>query len=922
MSGINIFYQNVRGLRTKLAPLKTNLQTFGNYDVIILTETWLYPSISNSELGFYGYQLYRLDRNYNNNLCTRGGGVLIAVRSTYQTVLISTNISTVEHVFIHITDPSINIIVGAVYIPPNTPLQLYESHADIVDVIFSKYTNSKFLLCGDYNFPGVDWSSDELGLIASGDLNPTSHAIIDSFSYHNFFQLNSNLNSFGRILDLVFSSANNVSVVPAIEYLVIPDHYHPPLSIKFPVKSLSENTTARTYKDFKSANYSAISEFLNYYNWESTFLLYSIEDAAVVFNEALLQSIEWFVPSKTFKLPKFPMWTSNVLKNLILDKKRAHATFKRTKSRLDYNTYSELRAKCKRLSKSDYQAYIKNTEVMLYHKPATFWKYTRDLNHSSSIPCTVRLINETACTPLDSAILFSKYFSSVFNSPLPSSTPLPHYNTYPYALPSNCHFNIDDVHAALSNLKNNSSNGPDGISARLLYNCRDSMVYPLFILFRRSIDEGVFPDIWKTCSVTPVYKSGDPSFVSNYRPISILPNIAKLFESIIYHCTQRSLNHIIIDDQHGFRQGKSTVTSCLAFTTYILDSFEQGCQVDAVFTDFRKAFDTVDHARLICQLEKLGIGNPLLSWLQSYLINRRQFVKVHGSSSDLTLIPSGVPQGGHLSPLLFILFINSVKNFLPHTKVLLFADDIKIFLKIRSPSDCLKLQSDLNSFNEWTQALGLTLNISKCHIMTFSRKRQHIFHPYHLSDTPLERVFAVKDLGFHLTPSLSFENHINITIGKALKVLGFLKRNTTLFTSVPCLRVLYFSLVRSTLEYGIVVWHPHLAKDQLRLERVQNRFLAYVAFLLKIPHPQHDYTSISSTLNIPSLASRRRDADISFITSLLRGTIDSPDLLSAISFRVPLYPTRSHSLFHIPTHRTNFNHNHPIHRMLRILNSS
>jgi hypothetical protein len=363
------------------------------------------------------------------------------------------------------------------------------------------------------------------------------------------------------------------------------------------------------------------------------------------------------------------------------------------------------------------------------------------------------------------------------------------------------------------------------------------IVFPLFHLFRRSLDEGVFPDVWKTFSVTSVFKSGDPSLVSNYRPISILPHIAKLFESIVYHCTKRNLNYIIIDDQHGFRQGKSTVTSSLVFTTYILNSFKQSCQVDAVLTDLRKAFDTVDHARLIYKLEKLGIGNPLLSWLQSYLSNRKQFVKVHGTPSELTHIPSGVSQGDHLSPLLFILFINSVKTFLPFTKVLLFADDIKIFLKISFPSNCHKLQSDLNSFNTWTQAVGLTLNINKCHIMTFSRKRQPIFHPYLLSDTMLERVFAVKDLGFHLTPSLSFQNHINITIGKALKVLGFIKRNITNFTSIPCLRVLYFTLVRSILEYGMVVWHPYLAKDQLRLDRVQNHFLAYVAFLLKIPHP-------------------------------------------------------------------------------------
>jgi len=206
--------------------------------------------------------------------------------------------------------------------------------------------------------------------------------------------------------------------------------------------------------------------------------------------------------------------------------------------------------------------------------------------------------------------------------------------------------------------------------------------------------------------------------------------------------------------------------------------------------------------------------------------------------------------------------------------------------------------------------------------MSFSRKRVPLIHPYTLNGFPLKRVFEVKDLGFYLTPTLSFENHINITIGRALKVLGFIKRNTRLFTSIPCLRALYFSLVRSTLEYGIVVWQPYLARDQLRIERVQNRFLAYTAYILNISHPLHDYSTIRSSLNVSTLSSRRFDADINFISALLNGSIDAPDLLSSVSFRIPVYPTRNHSLYYVPSHRTNYNHNHPIHRMLRLLNTT
>jgi hypothetical protein len=136
--------------------------------------------------------------------------------------------------------------------------------------------------------------------------------------------------------------------------------------------------------------------------------------------------------------------------------------------------------------------------------------------------------------------------------------------------------------------------------------------------------------VWKTSSITPVFKSGDPSLVSNYRSISILPHISKLLESIVYTNIKRSLNHILVADQHGFRPEKSTTTCTLAFTSYILESFESDCQVDAVFTDFSKAFDSVNHSHLISELESLGIGNTLLSWLQSYLSPRMQFVKIHG----------------------------------------------------------------------------------------------------------------------------------------------------------------------------------------------------------------------------------------------------------------------------------------------------
>lgn len=185
--------------------------------------------------------------------------------------------------------------------------------------------------------------------------------------------------------------------------------------------------------------------------------------------------------------------------------------------------------------------------------------------------------------------------------------------------------------------------------------------------------------------------------------------------------------------------------------------------------------------------------------------------------SSLINIPSGVFHRSHLNPLLFILLVNSINRSINETKFLLFVGDIKMYLNSNYTSCFQILQSQLDKFTLWVQRLCLRLNLAKCHVMTFSRRHNPTFYSYHINGSPLERVFINKNLGIHFTPSLNFNHHINVTVCKALNVLGFIKRNTKMFSSIRCHCILYFSLVRSILEFGVIVWHPYLAKDQLRL---------------------------------------------------------------------------------------------------------
>ncbi|KAF0748535.1 Uncharacterized protein FWK35_00013939 [Aphis craccivora] len=252
--------------------------------------------------------------------------------------------------------------------------------------------------------------------------------------------------------------------------------------------------------------------------------------------------------------------------------------------------------------------------------------------------------------------------------------------------------------------------------------------------------------------------------------------------------------------------------------------------------------------------------------------------------------------------------LKAIGKFIPlKTFFLLFADHIKIYLKIDSPENCLILQFKLDTFTKRVSRLGLFLNLGKCHIMSFNRSRSPILHPYRLCDVLINRVFVFKYLGIFYISSLSFEHHINIIVPKALKILGLIKRVSKTFSSANCLRSLYFCLVRFILDLA-----PLPSQVSTKTRSVQN------IFLLQIVHPAHDYSLVRQTLNIQTLSNRCLPANIIFVSSLLNGSLDDPTLL----FSIPSYPTRNHTPLYIPSLSSNYDLNHPMHRMFRNYNNA
>lgn len=873
-------------------------------------------SIGDSELGLSNYIVFRCDRNISTSTHSRGGGALIAIRNDIPSSLHSTALNNVEHLFVKITVNKTLFIIGSVYIPPRSPAAVYESFIELVQSILSSNNDCNLILCGDFNLPNITWSNDEFGLSYSSPLN---HCLPESFAFLNLSQLNNVPNHLGKHLDLIFSNNNTFHITRSSSVAVPCDPYHPALEIISPIPDEVPSIDAsHPYYNYRKANYPAIFHFLNSFNWTATLSSLDVDSATSALYDALHYCILHFVPTSKYVIPKFPPWFTPKLKSIVLAKRKAHALFKQSNDNHHYSQFSYLRAQYKYESKKCLNEYYARTGAGLKNNPNSFWKFVRNLRSENTIPNEVTFDDISCSGPQDISNLFSKYFNSVYSTSTSNSNAhLPHPC---FDLPNNCSISLSDVESALVKLKTVPSSGSDGIPGTFLYNLRSFLCEPLWIIFNRSLTVGVFPSIWKLSSITPIYKSGAKSHARNYRPISILSHIAKIFEKLVLNNILPSVNPTLIDEQYGFRPGRSAVMNSLVFNNFILDAFDNHCQVDVIFTDFEKAFDRVDHNLLLLTLKKSGFGEPLLTWFASYLTGRYQWVKINEHKSEVTPVPSGVPQGGHLSPLLFALFLNGVKEIVPNCSLLAFADDLKIFRRISNESDCLLLQEELTTLVDWFESIGLYMNVTKCQSMSFTRSRTSINHTYSIKNIHLSSASLKKDLGIVFSSDLNFHCHIQTICCKAFKTLGFVKRISSEFKLTSPVKALYCSLVRPLLEYGSVLWDPHTASNSALIERVQRRFLSYAGYVLNIPHPLHDYTPVLRELGLSTLADRRVASNLKLLRGLINGSSDAPTLLSLINFRVPPRRTRSAVTFAIPMRVSNYSSNNPFHRSMRLAN--
>ena len=313
-------------------------------------------------------------------------------------------------------------------------------------------------------------------------------------------------------------------------------------------------------------------------------------------------------------------------------------------------------------------------------------------------------------------------------------------------------FTTADVLKHLLNLKTDKSPGPDMIHPRLLKECAHELAYPLYILYRKSLDDGIIPQDWKDGHVIPIHKKGSRADVSNYRPVSLTSMICKIMEKLLRKAFLDHLidNGFISDHQHGFVPGRSCSTQLLEVLDKWTDILDRGGDIDVVYLDLAKAFDSVPHNRLLLKLESYGVKGTLLDWMKNFLIGRRQLVMVAGTGSHSQWAPvlSGVPQGSVLGPLLFICYINDMPETVS-SFIYMYADDTKVVREVTTTRDCEELQADLDSIQHWSEKWQLKFNSSKCKIMHLGHSSDRAEYTMNDNDIEisLEVISEEKDLG-------------------------------------------------------------------------------------------------------------------------------------------------------------------------------
>ena len=819
--------------------------------IIGITESWANKDITDAELGLEGYVMFRKDR-----MGRRGGGVLLYVKDTIPAyeIQLREEADCEEAIWCKLVTGHKTVTMGVVYRCPNITK---ESNEKIQNAI-REVSKGDCIVMGDFNHGNIQWGTLE----STGVEDQQFMCLIqDNFLIQHVLEPTRG----GRVLDLVLSSQKEfVDNVNIQEPLGSSDHNKVHFNIK--IKS-DKPKVSRCKRNFRKGNYKEIRTILEHIDWNDKMKNKTGAESWNILKSELDSVINRYVPmKKQGKRSKKKHLSKEAFKK-IRYKQDMWRVYKHTGKDKDYDVYKEaLNAATNEVRKSK-----RNFEHKLAQNiksdSKSFYAYVRS---KQNVRDKVGPLEDNAGNIITEGVLMAEelnmHFSSVFTREDTSSLPVPEtkFNGTEGERLGQLVITPEVIANKINNMKDNKSPGVDGIAPKILKETVEQISKPLAHVFNMSLQEGIVPLEWKEANIIPLFKKGSRNKSVNYRPVSLTSVICKLLESIIRdHIMDFLIKHKLINSsQHGFLKSKSCLTNLLCFFEEITKWVDEGSPVDIIYLDFQKAFDKVPHQRLILKLKSHGIGISIINWIEQWLTDRRQRVVVDGEVSNWKPVLSGVPQGSVLGPILFLIYINDLEEGVT-SKILKFADDTKLFRKIKGNGDKQQLQDDIDKLIKWSEKWQMLFNFQKCKCLHAGHGNTGV--NYEMGGTILCKTVKEKDLGVTMNANMKVSEQCRIAASKGNQFLGMIRRNIT-YKEKGLIVPLYKAIVRPHLEYCIQAWRPYLRKDIDILEKVQRRTTKLITGLRDL-----SYDDRLKECGLTTLETRRLRGDQIEVFKILNG---------------------------------------------------
>ena len=840
--GLCILDLNIANIFTKFDLFKSFIErvNISNYiSAICLNECWIKEDSHMSGLDLPNYQMFfQRGNRVGHGHC----GLVIYVHEQFQCKEIFINQEHTDWDFLcleisHYKPNSKKYLLCNIYRLPGLIVDDFCNFIDEFSSFLSFINNLRHstYICGDYNIDLLQIQSNHHlhsyfeTILSKGFFPhitlPTRLSAASNFTCNTLIDniLTNNIDEFSTVKPGIL--INDISDHKMI-FIYIENYNYVKKVDKFIEIEKKDNLSHKRFIDeLKSLN---ICDQLNQPNGDN------LQENYETFMYLLNYAKELHLPRKKVKYNKNKhkksKWMTDAILNSIKTRDQLYKALVQTDLNNDilYNTlkheFKTYRAALRKsIREAKRQHYVRTFNIFKNDIKKTWSIIRENISNNYKINTPVHFVaNDNNSIISDSETIankFNEYFVNIGRTLSEQIRPTHSYNEY-----LNDHVNTrltfnsiteDHILNIINKLKNKASYGHDNISNKLLKRAKEVLLKPLTILINQMLTTSKFPSELKKSKVKPLFKSGENTSFSNYRPISLLPSISKIFENVIfYQLMEYFITHnLFCIEQFGFRPGHSTELAALRLVDHLTKQMDEMKIPINIYIDLSKAFDTLDHTILLSKLRYYGIYGKEYDLFQSYLVDRCQYVEYNGSISATLPITTGVPQGSILGPLLFIIYINDLPLVSQVFDMLIYADDTTLICNLDQLRNEPILNLELSKINDWMSSNKLSLNIKKTKYMIYHTNQRHVTYPsLRINNIEIERVTQFNFLGLILNTQLTWKHHIDHISIKISKIIGVIYRLKDIYPQTVLL-MLYNTLILSHITYCLLCWGSKIVKD-------------------------------------------------------------------------------------------------------------